>query len=88
MNQFLWGAMAMASWVAGLMFLRYWKVTRDRFFVMFALAFWTLGLTWAGLGVASPPNETRHWFYALRLVAFLLIICAIIDKNRRPRRDR
>lgn len=85
MNQFLWGAMAMASWVAGLVFLRYWKVSRDRFFMMFAFAFWTLGLTWAALGIEDPSNETRHYFYALRLAAFLLIIWAIIDKNRGAR---
>jgi hypothetical protein len=27
--------------------------------------------------------ETTHWFYLLRLLAFLLIIIAIVDKNRR-----
>jgi hypothetical protein len=82
MNMFIWGALAMASWVAGLLFLRYWKESRERLFVMFALAFWSLGLSWAGLAIENPPDETRHYFYILRLIAFLLIICAVIDKNR------
>jgi hypothetical protein len=82
MSMFVWGALAMASWVAGLLFLRYWKKSRERLFVMFALAFWSLGLSWAGLAIENRPDETRHYFYILRLIAFLLIICAVIDKNR------
>jgi hypothetical protein len=29
-----------------------------------------------------PESEARHFFYVLRLAAFLLIAFAIIDKNR------
>jgi hypothetical protein len=83
---FLWGALATACSIAGLLFLRFWKVTRERLFLFFALAFATLALNWACLGVIDPPTETRFYFYVLRLVAFLLIIVGIVDKNRRSAR--
>ena len=82
MNVFLSGALAMASWVVGLLFLRDWRRTRDRLFARFALAFWVLSLNWITLAVVDPSHETRHYFYLFRLVAFLLIIWAVIDKNR------
>lgn len=83
MTMFVWGALAMSCWVSGLIFLRSWMETRERLFAIFAIAFWALGLSWAGLGIENPPSETRHYFYVLRLIAFLLIIGAIIDKNRK-----
>ena len=82
MNVFLSGALAMASWVIGLLFLRDWRRTHDRLFARFGLAFWVLSLNWITLAVMDPSHETRHYFYLFRLVAFLLIIWAIIDKNR------
>ncbi|MGH7898585.1 MAG: DUF5985 family protein [Candidatus Binatia bacterium] len=79
---FVWGALAMGCWVAGLVFLRFWKEARDRLFVIFACAFWVLGLNWVVLALFHPGEETRHYVYMIRLVAFLLIIGAIVDKNR------
>jgi hypothetical protein len=49
---------------------------------MFAFAFWTLSLHWIGLAVVMPHDETRPYFFVLRLIAFLLILVAVIDKNR------
>lgn len=77
------GACAMACFVIGLFFLRYWRVGRDRLFLFFVAAFWAFALNWAGLALVQPNDDTRHWFYAVRLVAFVLIIAGIIDKNRR-----
>jgi hypothetical protein len=82
MNTFLSGALAMASWVVGLLFLRYWRRTHDRLFARFALAFWVLSLNWITIAIVAPSHETRHYFYLFRLVAFLLIIWAIVAKNR------
>jgi hypothetical protein len=83
---FLHGALSMACLVAGVLFLTYWRNSRDRLFVFFAAAFWALGLNWAVLGLINPLLEHRHWVHALRLLAFALIAFAIIDKNRtRPR---
>lgn len=79
---FLWGASSVAAGVAGLFFLRFWRQTRDRFFLAFALAFLALSLNWVGLVATSRGDETRTLFYGLRLAAFALIIVAIVDKNR------
>jgi type II secretory pathway component PulM len=82
MVEFLSGVASAGSLGVGLIFLRLWRETRDRFFVLFGLAFWVLALNWFLLVWAQPPSEHRHYFYVLRLVAFLLIIVAIVDKNR------
>jgi hypothetical protein len=83
LNSFLQGACAMGCVVAGLFFARYWRTTRDRFFLFFVAAFWAFALNWVGLAIVQPSIETTHWFYLLRLLAFLLILFAIVDKNRR-----
>jgi hypothetical protein len=82
MTQLLEGALVMASFSVGLFFLRFWRETHDRLFLMFALAFWVLAANWLGLGLTERA-ETRTLFYVLRLIAFTLIIVAIIDKNRK-----
>ena len=71
----------MASAAVGAFFLRFWRRTRDRLFLIFALAFWLLGLNWLLLAFVQA-DETRTWLYLLRLVAFCLIIYGIVDKNR------
>ena len=87
LNAFLLGLLVMACAVAGLMFLRFWRKTRDRLFAIFAGAFWLLALNWMALAF-THEDELRTALYAVRLVAFVLILVAIIDKNRTatPRR--
>jgi peptidoglycan/LPS O-acetylase OafA/YrhL len=82
MINFLNGVAMAGSLGVGLFFLRMWRESRDRFFALFGLAFWILALNWLALVWASPASEHRHYFYAIRLVAFLLILAAIADKNR------
>jgi hypothetical protein len=87
LNPFILGMVAMACGVAGLFFLRFWKRTRDRLFVIFAAAFWLLGVNWLLLAFTDPEAETRRLIlYTLRAVAFILILIAIIDKNRKSAR--
>ena len=81
MDTFLMGAIATASGIAGLFFLRFWRETQDRLFFIFAMAFWLLGLTRLAL-VIVPRAEEHDYVYWVRLAAFLLILFAIIDKNR------
>jgi hypothetical protein len=85
LNLFLWGASAATSATAGLFFLRFWRETGDRFFALFAMAFWALSINWTGLAITDPPDEARTLFYLVRLLAFVLIIGAVVDKNRAPR---
>jgi hypothetical protein len=82
---FLWGALAMACAVIGLFFFKFWKTSQDRFFLFFALAFWSFALNWIVLAAAHPSNENRHLFYVVRFPTFVLIIIAILDKNRRAK---
>jgi hypothetical protein len=87
LNTFFLGAVVMACGVAGLFFLRFWRRTHDRLFAIFAAAFWLLGLNWLLLAFTDPEAETRRVaLYTIRLLAFVLIIVAIIDKNRASRR--
>lgn len=79
---FLQGISATGAFVGGLFFLRFWRESHDRLFAFFGAAFWLLALSWALLGLFSPTEETRPYIYAIRLVAFLLLIGGIVDKNR------
>jgi hypothetical protein len=77
------GALAITCWVAGLFFLKFWRVSRDRFFLFFLLAFWVLSLNWIVLIIEQPILESRQDAYVIRLLAFVLIIIGVVDKNRR-----
>jgi len=82
MSSVLSGAVAMASLVAALFFLRFWQQTRDRFFLLFSIAFGLDALTRFVLGLAEVGSEYEPLVYLARLVMFGLILAAIIDKNR------
>lgn len=83
MFDFFSGVITMGFVVAGLFFLRFWKRTRDPFFIAFALACWLLGLGQALLTFTEIPVEERSPLYLLRLAAFSLILISIWLKNRR-----
>jgi hypothetical protein len=82
-EELLMGAIAMASWVAALFFLRFWRDTGDRLFAIFSASFFLLGITRIGLAMSKVPLEAQTYWYWVRLAAFLLILIAIVDKNRR-----
>jgi hypothetical protein len=85
MAQFLMGAIALASAVAALFFLRFWRETGDRLFAMFAVSFGLLGVIRLGLALSKDVTEGHTSWYWLRLAAFVLILVAIVDKNRKTR---
>jgi hypothetical protein len=76
------GAIVMGYGVAGLFFLRFWRETRDRLFLIFAGAFWLLGAQRLALAFSGNVVEDDTGLYLVRLFAFLLILGAIVDKNR------
>ena len=82
LNQFMTGALVMACGAAGLFFLRFWRKTRDRLFAIFAFAFWVLGVHWTVLALTPDMDEVHAVLYTIRLLAFVLILFAILDKNR------
>jgi hypothetical protein len=83
MAVFLYGAATMGCVVVGLLFLRFWRESLDRLFLLFAIAFWILALNFGVLGTVAAADEWRVPAFSLRLLAFCLIIYAVIDKNRR-----
>jgi Family of unknown function (DUF5985) len=82
MQDFIIGATAMACWAAMLFFLRFWRDTGDRLFAMFSGAFFLLGLTRLGLTISHDAAEGETYWYWVRLAAYVLILIAIVDKNR------
>ena len=89
MNDFLFGALAMASLVAGLYFFKFWKKTRDRFFLFFACSFFIEAVHRGVLSFIETPEDAPFAFpYLMRLSTFLLILFAIVDKNRKTLRSK
>lgn len=81
MIEFMSGAVTLAYLVAGIFFLRFWRRTADRLFLVFGIAFALFALN-QGLGsLLAIDNEPTSFIYVLRVVGFLLILGAIVDKN-------
>lgn len=82
---FLSGGITMGCAVAGLFFLRFWKRTRDRLFIAFALAFWLLAVAQTLLTFNRASTDQSTWLYLIRLAAFAMILFSIWQKNRKRR---
>ncbi len=82
MNEFLSGTVFGLCCVAGLFFLRFWRKTRDRFFAFFAASFWLMALHRLVMLMLRENREYVVTVYLIRLLAFVLILVAIVDKNR------
>lgn len=81
LDMFLLGYIAAGSAAIALYFLRFWKQTRDLLFLSFAVFFVVQGGTRA-FALSSPaPNLVDAWLYAIRLLAVLLVVVAILRKN-------
>ena len=67
--------------IAALFFYQFWLKTKDRLFGIFASAFAILSAERI-IPISSQFTSERHVaLYVLRLIAFLLILYAIVDKN-------
>jgi len=82
-NIILWSMTAMAAFGVAVFFLRFWRQTSDRLFFLMSVAFALLCGNATLLATLNPAHESRHLVYLLRMAAFLVIIAAIVDKNRR-----
>jgi hypothetical protein len=87
LNQLLLGAIAMASFVIGAFFLRFWKQSHDRFFLLFALSFGVEGVNRVAQALSASPHEGSLTRYGVRMIAFVLILEAIREKNQSRSRD-
>jgi hypothetical protein len=79
---FLSGAVSFGFILVALFFLRFWRETHDPLFVSFSISFFLLGLGQIILALGGIPDEQRSLVYLVRFTAFLLIIRAIVIKNR------
>jgi uncharacterized membrane protein HdeD (DUF308 family) len=86
MNAAMTGAVAMAALLAALFFLRFWRQTRDNFFLLFSIAFAIDAVARFVLALTHVSDEAEPYFYVPRLITFGLIIVAIVLKNR-PRKQ-
>ena len=76
---------------SGLLFLKYYVASRDRFYLLFCLACWMLAIERVVLmffldvfnGVRTSSVESHSLIYLIRSAAFLLIVAAIISKNKK-----
>ena len=75
---FVSGAVTMGLAVASLFFARFWTRTRDRLFLIFAVAFALLAVNQALAALVDFGREELSWVYLLRLAAFGLIIFGIV----------
>jgi hypothetical protein len=81
MIEFVSGAVTMGFLVASGFFMRFWRRTDDRLFLAFALAFLLLALNQGLAQWLGAADERLGYTYLLRVLGFVLILAAIIDKN-------
>ena len=81
MGDLLLGAISMACFTIALFFLRFWKTTRDRFFLLLAASFLVEGFE--RIAIAGIPHSGEHepFFYLIRLLGFVILLYGIIEKN-------
>ena len=86
MEAFLLGMVSMGCAVVALLFLKFWATGRDRLFLFFSAAFAIESINrgvYAAIGLGS--TEYQLGYVVARLVSFLLILIAIVHKNRTRR---
>lgn len=86
MIDFLSGAVTLAYLIAAFYFITFWSRTRDRLFLAFALAFLLLALNQVVVFALEANDERGNYAYILRVLGFILILAAIVDKNTFARR--
>jgi hypothetical protein len=81
MIEFLSGAATMGFFVSALFFIRFWRKTGDRLFLAFGSAFVLLAINQALAQWLGAADERVSYTYLLRVLGFILILAAIVDKN-------
>lgn len=81
MTTFLLGAIAMGYAIASLFFFRFWRNTHDRLFLYFGLSFLIEAANRTHFALTLPAGDDEPLYYGVRLVSYLLILWAILEKN-------
>lgn len=79
---FLLGVIVTASLTVGAYFLKFWRKTRDVLFLGFAAAFIIESINRLGFLFLEQPSNGTPFVYTVRLFSYLLILAAIVQKNR------
>ena len=79
------GFLATASLIAAMFFLRFWKRTHDFLFLAFAIAFGAEAVTRTLMAIDNIPDTNYSWVYLERLFEYLIVLVAILSKNRKAR---
>jgi hypothetical protein len=79
---FLLGVIVTASLAASAFFLKFWRQTHDKLFLGFSAAFAIEGVNRLAFLFLDHPNEGNPLIYMVRLFSYLLILAAIVNKNR------
>ena len=69
MRQLLIGGIAIAAWIAALMFFRFFRRSHDRFFAYFGWAFVLEGLNRIPEAFTIGTGEVNPFVYLVRLLA-------------------
>jgi hypothetical protein len=77
----LLGAVIMGDIIAGLFFLRFWRITGDRFFLFFAASFVAIAVSRVVVDEQIPPIGYEPLGYMIRILSYLCIIGGILYKN-------
>ena len=83
MNDLVSGFLIAEYSVIALFFLRFWARSRDRLFLLFSAAFAILLVQRLAIAATRDLLESQAPLYILRFIAFIVIIAAVVDKNRR-----
>ena len=84
----LLGAVVMGDAIAALFFVRFWRMTGDRFFLFFAASFVAIAVSRVVVDEGVPPFGHEALGYMIRILSYLFIIAGIIYKNRGTRSTR
>jgi hypothetical protein len=87
-DTFLLGAFSMGCTLAALAFFSFWRRTRDRLFLWFALSFLIEAVNRFAFVLSGQPDDAAY-YYSARLLSYVLLLYAIVEKNwpRRRRED-
>ena len=75
------GVISASSITAAIFFLKFWRRTHDSLFLAFAVAFLIESVNRIAVLEVNRPNEGSPWTYVVRLIAFLIILAGILNKN-------
>ncbi|MDF2757117.1 MAG: conserved rane protein of unknown function [Nitrospira sp.] len=84
----LLGAVIMGDVLAALFFVRFWKMTGDRFFLFFSASFLAIAVSRVVVDESIPPFGMEAFGYLIRILSYLFIIAGILYKNRGTKTSR